>query len=601
MITRKTRIAAGTVVVVCVAGMIAQAQPAPPPGENTETPQADPPSRVARLSYLTGSVSFQPAGVDDWNAATPNRPVTTGDRLWSDDGGRAELEIGTAAIRLNGHTGFSFLNLNDTTTQIQLTEGTIEVRVRELQPNEAFEVDTPNLAFSLLRPGEYRVDVDPAGATTILTVYEGEGEGTGGGQTFPLHPRQQARVSGTDALQYDLTGAPFPDAFVAWCQERDRRAAASVSARYVAPQTIGYEDLDTYGGWREEPEYGAVWFPRGVAVGWAPYRYGHWAWIFPWGWTWVDDAPWGFAPFHYGRWAVFGGAWGWVPGPRFARPVYAPALVAWVGGAHWGVSIGIGAGVGWFPLGPREVYSPYYHASAHYWNRVNVSNTVVTNVMVNNYYAHRTVIEQARFVNRGSMTAVPVGAMGNGRPVYQSAIHVREEEIRSARIAAAPGVAPTRQAVMGRIAASPVRRPPEAVMNRTVVARTAPPARRAFDPTMERGMRANTGERPPVRMAPGVRGEPNRGFGRPNVESGGGFSRPVQPREMQPRPAAPERQVERRAPSESPRPQVARPSEGPRPQVARPSEGPRPQRTERPQHERQHQENRGEREHRRDQ
>ena len=93
--------------------------------------------------------------------------------------------------------------------------------------------------------------------------------------------------------------------------------------------------------------------------GWAPYRYGHWAWVNPWGWTWVDDAPWGYAPFHYGRWVFVGGAWGWVPGPvvgRKWRPVYSPALVAWAGGPSFGVSIGIGAGpaVGWFALGPRR-------------------------------------------------------------------------------------------------------------------------------------------------------------------------------------------------------------------------------------------------------
>lgn len=588
---RRVGVGLGSVFAGCLMAGIVWAQPAPPAGEETGG-ESDPPSRVARLSYLSGPVSFQPGGVNDWNAATPNRPVTTGDRLWLDDGGRAELEIGTAALRLNGHTGFSFLNLNDTTAQVQLTEGTLVARVRELDPNEVFEIDTPNLAFSVLRPGEYRIDVDAAGGSTTVTVYEGEGEGTGGGQAFPLHPRQQARVTGTDSLQYDLTDALYADAFVGWCRERDRRMEQSASSRYVSPQTIGYEDLDTYGGWREEPAYGAVWFPRTVAVGWAPYRYGHWTWIYPWGWTWVDDSPWGFAPFHYGRWAVFGGTWGWVPGPRAVRPVYAPALVAWVGGANWGVSVG--AGVGWFPLGPREVYAPYYHATPRYWNRVNVSNTIVTNVAIDNYYAHRNRFEEVHYVNRGSLTALPAGAMGNGRPVYESAMRVRAEELRGARIAAAPGIAPTHQAVMGRIAAGPVRRPPEAVINRTVVARTPPPARRSFNSSVELGSVAV--ERPAVRIAPRVGPERERSFERPNTQRGE-FSRPGQPREIERReynrpsvgvrPAPQERQLER-----------PRPSESPRPQVARPSEGPRPERSERPQqHERPSHEDRGERGH----
>ncbi len=72
-----------------------------------------------------------------------------------------------------------------------------------------------------------------------------------------------------------------------------------------------------------------------VPAGWAPYRNGHWAWIDPWGWTWVDDAPWGFAPFHYGRWTVVDDRWGWVPGPVRQRAVYAPALVAFIGGAEF--------------------------------------------------------------------------------------------------------------------------------------------------------------------------------------------------------------------------------------------------------------------------
>ena len=60
----------------------------------------DPPSRVARLAFVRGNVSFNPAGTDDWVAAVVNRPMTTGDKLWSDDGARAELHLGYAVIRL---------------------------------------------------------------------------------------------------------------------------------------------------------------------------------------------------------------------------------------------------------------------------------------------------------------------------------------------------------------------------------------------------------------------------------------------------------------------------------------------------------------------
>src|SRR5271163_3735246 len=144
-------------------------------------PSDDPPSRVARLAYTQGAVSFQPAGTDDWVDATINRPITTGDKLWSDSGSRAALHIGSASINLSQNTGFSFLNLTDNSAQLQLTAGTLRIRVKRLGDNENFEVDTPNLAFSILRPGIYRISVNEAGDTTVIEDRTGEGEVTGGG------------------------------------------------------------------------------------------------------------------------------------------------------------------------------------------------------------------------------------------------------------------------------------------------------------------------------------------------------------------------------------------------------------------------------------
>lgn len=289
----------------------------------------DPPGRVARLNYTHGSVSFQPAGEDEWAAVVVNRPITTGDKLWVDKKSRAELHIGSAGIRLDEDTGFSFLELSDQVTQIRLTTGTINIHLRRLDPDETFEVDTPNLAFSLLRPGVYRIDVNDEGDVTNITVRDGQGEVTGGGQVFPMSADQRGAFTGTDELTSDIQGARGEDDFDHWCADRDRHEDKAQSVRYVSRDVIGYEDLDDYGDWQSAPEYGHLWVPRGVAVGWAPYRYGHWVWVSPWGWTWVDDSPWGFAPFHYGRWVFVRGYWGWVPGPVMARPVYAPALVAW--------------------------------------------------------------------------------------------------------------------------------------------------------------------------------------------------------------------------------------------------------------------------------
>ena len=263
----------------------------------------DPPSRVARLAYAQGSVSFQPAGTDDWVTAVLNRPITTGDQIWSDRDGRRELQLDGSLIRLSNNTGFSFLNLSDNMTQIQLTSGTILVRVRRLDQDETYEIDTPNLAFSIQRPGLYRISVNDAGDSTAIKIRSGEGEVTGEGAAYTLGGDDSYSFSGTDQLYAEPDNyGNNEDEFDRWAADRDRRWERSESSRYVSADVVGYEDLDEHGEWRPAGEYGNVWFPRTSVPDWAPYHYGHWAYIEPWGYTWVDDEPWGFAPFHYGRW-----------------------------------------------------------------------------------------------------------------------------------------------------------------------------------------------------------------------------------------------------------------------------------------------------------
>jgi hypothetical protein len=531
----------------------------------TAADEDDPPTRVARLSHIDGSVSFEPAGTDDWVAAAINRPMTTGDKLWVDNSARAELHIGSASIRLGSTTGFSFLNLTDSITQIQVTEGSLRVRVKRLDPDETFEIDTPNLAFSVLRPGTYRINVNEAGDTTIVTVRGGEGEVTGGGQAYAVHAEQTATFTGTDQLNADVERLYGDDDFDHWCADRDRREDRSTSARYVSPDVIGYEDLDDYGGWREVPEYGTIWFPHVTVVGWAPYRYGHWAYIAPWGYTWVEDEPWGFAPFHYGRWVVVGGVWGWVPcrpaavvGVAYVRPVYAPALVAWVGGPHFAIGVGVGAGVGvgvgWFPLGPREVYVPSYRVSRTYVNNVNISNTTVNTTVVNNYYNNTVVnknvnVSNVTYVNQrvpGAVTATSSQAFTSGQPVARNFVKVDQREVANAPVAVtAPAAAPARQALLGAGRPATVQ-PPAAFANRAVVAKTAPPPR---PPTFERQQAAirENGGRPVtvsqvqqlqpanaqieshsnVRIAPQARTVTPV---TPNIQA----NRPVQPQNVQP-------------------------------------------------------------------
>jgi hypothetical protein len=441
---------------------------------------AEPPSRAARLGYISGSVIFSPAGEDTWLRARVNRPLTTGDRLWVEDNARAELQIGGAAIRLGGGTSLTLLNLDDRIVQLQLNEGSLRVRVHRLGPNQAFEVNTPNLAFTMRRAGEYRIDVDANDDATAVLVRSGRGEAYGERRSYALNAGQGFRFYGTGVSDYDRY-ASRDDDLDRWARERDRRYTTSASARYVSGDVVGYEDLDAHGSWRKDPTYGSVWAPSRVASGWTPYRDGHWAWIDPWGWTWVDDQPWGYAVSHYGRWANSQGRWVWVPGPRAQPAVYAPAQVAFVGGANpAAAAVGaLAALVGWFPLAPREVYQPSYQVSRGYFERINRSNAAIAPTTITNIYnttivnktVHKTVYVNQRV--QGAVVAVPPQAFTQAQPVAQAAVPVSQQTAAAAPAAPSATVKPDRQSVRGGAQAADSR---PRNRERRVVARTAPPA-----------------------------------------------------------------------------------------------------------------------------
>lgn len=445
--------------------------------------QDDPPGRVARLNYAEGSVSYQVSGDTNWVQVDTNRPLTTGDNLWADKDSRGEVHIGSAAIRLSSETGISFLTLDDRTVQIQLAEGKIEVHLRHLQPGDAFEVDTPNLSFTLTQAGEYVISTDPTGQLTSITDREGEGQVTGGGGSWELSAGQLYTFNGTDELTYNDSPAPAFDDFEDWCQSRDQRENSSTSAQYVSRDVDGYYDLDDYGTWDQDSDYGEVWVPNGVDAGWAPYQMGEWVYMAPWGWTWVDAEPWGFAPFHYGRWAFIGTHWAWVPGPVVVRPVYAPALVGFVGGAGFGMSVSFGgvAGVGWFPLGPRDVFIPAYHVSPRYVQNINITNTRMINVArVNDVYTRVVVNRDLAHVNytyagnARAVTAVSHDTFVNARPVSGAAIHVTAAQIQSARVVNGASIAPTHASYVSATARIATTKPATPIAQRPVVVRLNP-------------------------------------------------------------------------------------------------------------------------------
>lgn len=331
----------------------------------------DPPGRVGRVTESQGQSWVYDAGGGEWIELLRNRPITGGDRIAVDANGRLEVRVGSTAVRLAGGSELEIRRLDDDRIDMFLINGSAALRVRSPEVAREIELATDEGRFAPRRAGHYRVDRrdDASYASTWAGELRFEADDSAltiaAGRTAELW-----REGG--ATHYSWGSAPR-DEFADWVARADREDDRLAASRYVSPEMTGWEDLDRNGSWDTHPEYGALWVPTTVVAGWAPYRYGHWAWISPWGWSWVDDAPWGFAPFHYGRWVTVGGRWCWAPGRYVARPVYAPALVAWVGGPHFSVQVGVGnaPAVGWVPLAPREPYYPSYARGGGYWKAVN--------------------------------------------------------------------------------------------------------------------------------------------------------------------------------------------------------------------------------------
>ena len=405
----------------------------------------NPPGRVARISYLRGNVSFLPAGQNQWTQATLNYVVTTGDRLYTDHGARAELEIGPYTIRLSEQTDLSVTDLSDDVIQLGLTQGSARLSVYQLPANDTVEIDTPNGALNVRAKGTYRVDVDPNAGRTLVTVNKGKLDVSGGdppGTVESVGSGEAALLTGQNPIQVDFVAPPPGDDFDKWSDERDQRLSAAKSAKYVNAFAVGFDDLDYYGRWEIVADYGPVWYPT-VPAGWVPYRFGQWAWIDPWGWTWIEDEAWGFCPFHYGRWVFIAGVWGWLPGPPLVAPIYVPALVAFLGESGFFSELNL---VAWFPLGPVDTYFPWYHCTRFYLQEVNVTNvrnvTAITNILnttsVNDiHYAYKNL----------AATAVPAKVFADGQPVAHHVVRVSPEQLAKAQVTPHPPANPTSRAV----------------------------------------------------------------------------------------------------------------------------------------------------------
>lgn len=442
-----------------------------PKSARARATSGDPPVRVARLTQIATQVSLEPAGTNQWTQAVSNTPLTTGDRLYVNHQGHAELQMGALAVRAWKFTDLSVVDLDDHGTQLAVAQGSLHVRTFALTSDNTVEVDTPNGAITVSQPGDFRLDVYTNGGGTLVTVDAGAVLISGPGVKKLLGAGESVHLVGSNPIQLLAQRMPGKDPFDVWSQLRDRAILGSEARRYVNPDTIGSEDLDAYGEWSNTLEYGPVWYPSNLSAGWSPYSNGRWNWIAPWGWTWVDADAWGFAPFHYGRWTHLGSRWGWIPGPSHAAPVYAPAMVAFLEGASFS-STAQQPLTAWFPLGAGEPFYPAYSCSRACFSQVNLNNLTDSRsnphrISPSNYFVYyhtRAGFRSIHYVHQKmTAVAVPSNVLASGQAIAPDAvIHPPALQRTSARILSHPLVIPTMQSLLPQPVSSvpvPAERP----------------------------------------------------------------------------------------------------------------------------------------------
>ena len=420
--------------------------------------QDDPPDQAGRISITSGTVSIQSASSDDWGQAYPNLPIGPGDRIFTDQDGRAEIQVGQSYLRIGPNTDVTLVGDDENEISFGVAQGSVHVRSFGLWQGQSVDLSTPNGDARLEQAGEFRVDSLPDQGASIFTSL-GSNLFVSGAGNFgqPVNNWQSLELAGTNPVYPQWLQANGPDNLDAWSQQRDQQIINSASYRYVSPDVGGAAELDANGEWIPDSDYGPIWFPHNVQADWEPYHNGHWINRDPWGWVWVEDEPWGYAPFHYGRWVSYRGRWGWVPGPREQHPVWSPALVVFAGGIQVG-GVGVSA---WFPLGPGEAYRPWYKCSPRYIDRVNISNIRESRVVhVQTTYVNIvnvTNVTNITYVNRSiGVSAMRQDDFAAGRGVQRArSVVVDRRQFDHVQVVDRPAPV-TRQSFISRPATHPV-------------------------------------------------------------------------------------------------------------------------------------------------
>ena len=549
---------------------------------------ADPPGRVGRLAWIEGEALAFTDPETGWEGARVNTHLTSENSVWTEPRSRAEVRAGSIALRLEETSQLDIARLDDNELHAHLARGSLAVRVRFFEKGESIFITTPDARFQVRGNGRFRIDADAGRGESRLTVFAGSARLEASGGAVIVDTGRTVVVTGGDRPSYEFETA-VTTGIDEWALARDERFTEGQASRYVSPRMTGWEDLDSYGAWRDEPEYGTVWYPTRVEAGWQPYQVGRWAYVRPWGWTWVDDAPWGYAPFHYGRWVNVRGRWGWYPGRYDPRPVWAPALVGWVGGSGWSLTINSGpvGVVGWYPLSPWDRYDPWYRVNPTYVTHVN--RVVIVDRRPphggGHYRDHVTVATRDVFGSRrpvrDSMANVPREVVAR-QPVVSGGAVLPANVVRSRPGAPSPGVAPVASPGRPPQGAPPANgRPgsPAAMPSAPNVIAPAPsspsgrPANRPREEMPSSPVPTSPVPAPAPNVAPPVTNPPPRPAFTPRPQVPVETTRPALPASPA-APAAPSAPSVPYAPRVAPRPEMAPPASAP--SATRPAEPARP-------------------------
>jgi hypothetical protein len=428
--------------------------------------RADDPAlgRVGGIDIAEGEVTIRLPGGGEaagtplpgaWAEAGRNDPVAAGMAVRTAAASRAVLRVGADLVAFSETAEADIVKLDRAGTALALHGGRLGVFLSGHEAGRVTEIAIPNGAVRLFAPGEYEIAAGDGRFPARLAVFAGTARVVGKGLDAVVTSGGTALLIGEERLAMLPGGASEEeDAFAEWWRAQKRSPADSPALHRVSAALTGHERLDQHGAWERIAGIGEAWFPKDPPRDWAPYRHGRWRWMNPWGWTWIDDLPWGFATSHYGRWVHVGeadsgtGRWGWVPGERVAEPVFMPAAVAFLGTAGVGLSYpdAFRPAVAWFPLAPGEVYWPDFTDDPAAIRRLNEGIGADPSLLAPTRKGDPPAdIVTGDYSNRRHASVVPRAVFIGGRPVAEALIELPAHRLENAPLlAGSPGIEPPR-------------------------------------------------------------------------------------------------------------------------------------------------------------